>query len=173
MHEFKRKILIQVSILTCIVVIFGTFFVLFRKNIEHQLTQANSLKEKKFIFSQSASGIVKLKKEWEIAQENKVALEMYVPTKDELVIIPQRIKSIANTMGVVVSFVYGQEQDKKKEANIKSIQYTLSVEGPEGSVRTFMTDIDKGFNTLAIDTIDIARISSGIKISATGKVFYR
>ena len=120
MHEFKRKILIQVSILTCIVIIFGTFFVLFRKNIEHQLTQAKSLKEKKFIFSQSASGIVKLKKEWEITQENKVALETYVPTKDELVTIPQRIKSIANTMGVTVSFVYGQEQGKE-EANTKSI----------------------------------------------------
>ncbi len=173
MLGLRKKILIRTIVLVCIVLIFAAFFILFKKNIEHQMEIIGTLKSKRLLFSQSASGIVLLKGEWEIARQHTEALREYAPSKDDLVFIPQRLKDIAQAAGVTVSFAYGQELGEKQAESAEAVQFTASVEGERSRIQAFLRSIDLEFRTINTDTLDITTLPSGsLRVSMAGKVQY-
>lgn len=198
MQESKKKILIQILILACVVGVFLLFSVLFRKNIEHQISNISVLKLRKQEFSQSASGIVALKKEWETAQQQEFIFAPYELRESDLVTIPQELKNMGEKLGVSVTFVYGTEakqgnafpgskttlfnipiaygtevEQKNTFSSTKAIFFTASAEGGKERVVEFLKDVDDKFRTLSINTFDAMEPTpSTLRVSITGKISY-
>jgi Tfp pilus assembly protein PilO len=170
MLNLRKKILIQAIVLACILGVLATFLVLFKQNIEHQLTTLNGLKSRKELFSRSATGLVELKKEWETAKQYEPALAEFAPTREDLVGIIQQVKQIGQNHGVTVTFAYGPEVEGFQS---KAIQFTASADGSLTGISAFLREFDSSFNTAQVDTLDITQKSQGVHVSMIGKVRYR
>ena len=177
MPEFKKNILRNGGIVGIIIVLFATFFLLFRANISHQLEIIKELAQRRDTYSHSSEGLAVLIKDWDVAQQYKDRLQILVPKKDDIVLLSKELQARAQKDGVSIVFSFNAESETKlPQGDIGSIGFTATIEGAIKNILSFLNEVEESYYALQIQTFDLSTgITNNASLSrffVTGKVFF-
>ena len=157
MINFKKQLIREGVFALVAVIIFSAFLTLFNLNIKNQVGIINSFKSQRSVLSRSISELSLLIKDWETARNYKDKVAQLVPQKDSLVLVPNELKNLAKSSGLVLGFSFGPETNVQREGDLGSISFTASVEGPIESIANFFSDMESRYYSIKIESFDLSK----------------
>lgn len=172
MDDFKKYLIRNGIAVGVIIVVFITFFVLFRLNIDRQLEVITHLKSQKAVVAQSAENLAILIKDWEIVKQWKDQVRKLVPQKDALVLLSKNFQDIAKLRSVSLNFSFGGETNPASQDSLGSVSFTAVAEGKRENLLQFFEDLENKYYSLKIRVLDITSQGTFDRAFFTGDVFF-
>ncbi len=174
LRSFKQRLIFQVFLVVLVLVVFITFLLLFRANINHQLSIIENIKSEIFQSSNSVENLSLLIGDWKKVKDYRDEVESLVPHKDDFVSLPKDIESMAKENNVSASFSFEDEDPSSKNKELKSIGFTINMRGRSNDVISFLEKIENKYHSINISILDYSfdRTNGNTKIFAKGILFY-
>lgn len=174
LRSFKQRLIFQIVLIVLVLAVFITFLLLFRANINHQLSIIEDIKSEIFQSSNSVENLSMLIGDWKVVKDYRDAIGSLVPHKDDFVSLPKDIEVMANANNVSTSFSFESEDPSSKNKELKSIGFTLNIRGESNDVISFLEKIENKYHSINISILDYSfdRANGNAKIFAKGILFY-
>jgi len=172
-QNFKKRLLIELSVLLGIILIMGGTLVYFASTIR---TKGDAVIEaRKILMSRSYAieNFAGLRGDWnQGAKEGLELLRDSVPIKDQLITLGKDFQFLAGRAGL--EFSYAPIGETAPAApSLGSIQFRISVTGPYDVIQKYITTL-QGFRYITtVDGVSFARSGTSYEAVITGKTYFR
>ncbi|GEM_PF-4406478 len=172
--DYKKALTRELIILGVVIIIFVTFFILFRANINKEAESIATLQSQRSLLIQSTEGLSILKKQWDQARLYKDDVFLLVPSKDDLVEYNNRLKEVAAGDDVVFTFSFGNEEPGAG-GGLNLIAFSATAEGRPSQLISFMKHLEEQFFSIRIDSLDMRNQerSDVMRLSFNGYVYFK
>lgn len=172
---FTPKVIINLSVLLGFLVFISLVLSFLGKEIQDK---ANRIRDQRAEIGLRINSISKLAELSAAAKEAEPALEelsSLLPKRDELVVFPRYIDTLATESSVDDRFSFKGDDIDPTETEAGHSSFTLSVTGSYSNVLTFLEKMEKGRFIIKVESFDVVlqRDESGFKADIQGLVFFR
>jgi hypothetical protein len=168
-REFKKKLIVQLTVGAVILGVVGAFVVLFEMNISNQADALVRLKEQRALLYNSSQNIAQLVQGAKQAREYETAISALVPTKDQVLLTQKNLQDLGTSQGVAVNISFDQES-VADDLGMKSIPFTATAEGSFSNILNFLRALEKKYPYIGLTSIDVTTQNS--RVTFLGKMLF-
>ncbi|MEK7629774.1 MAG: hypothetical protein AAB432_00110 [Patescibacteria group bacterium] len=173
MDHFRRKILIEISIASAVIIALFVGIFLFVSNIQSNTDKIIDLRNTLTQKSLSLERFTILNKQYTDKAKNYLtSLQNVVPTRDKLINISKDFQNITVSTGLNYGFTLGNEAPATNE-NLGSIGFQLNLGGDLWKLVDFLPQLPRFHYLTMIDNLTLGGRDSSEQMNITGRVFFR
>ncbi len=173
MEDFKKRLILTISISLSIILVLGGLFYYFHNDILKKVTKINSYRQ------ELASRVSILDRIYVLEQEHTKSLSYFakleeaLPTETEMVNLEEVLQNLAGQNDLNLSFRFGL-LNEATEQEPKNYSFNLILTGEKDNILKWMDSLQKLNYTIRVDQIELTQTSSQ-KYSAKilGRVYLR
>ena len=177
MGDFKKRLILILSISLSIILILGGLFYYFRNDISKRVIKIDSYRQ------ELASRATILNRIHLLEQEHTKSLPYFekltgaLPTETEMVNLEEVLKDLAGQNDLDLSFRFGL-LNEATEQEPKNYSFNLILTGEKDNVLKWMDGLQKLNYTIRVDQIELSQTSSEINkfyysVKILGRVYLR
>jgi Tfp pilus assembly protein PilO len=149
--DFKTRLIVQILLIFGILVIFGGTLIFLGRDMKNTAEEIGSTKTDLAIKLAQLGDLARLREDVRIANAKLPILQGALPTKDNLLGLPNRLSNVAVNDGVSINFQFGTEQEG-------NIDFNLTVEGTYDAMVKFIGDVELTMPFINFSSIDLVQI---------------
>ncbi len=177
MGDFKKRLILILSISLSIILVLGGLFYYFHNDILKRVTKINSYRQ------ELASRASILNRIYVLEQEHTKSLPYFgklteaLPIETEMVNLEEVLKNLASQNDLNLSFRFGL-LNEATEQEPKNYSFNLILTGEKDNVLKWMDGLQKLNYTIRVDQIELSQTSSGggkfyYSVKILGRVYLR
>ncbi len=172
---FAPKVIVNLSVLFGFLVFIVMILSFLGKEIKDK---AQQIQDQRTEIGSRINSISKLADLSATAKEVQPALDelnSLLPKRDELVIFPRYINTLATESGVDEHFSFNGGEVSPAGAEAGYSAFTLSITGPYANVMAFLEELEKGNFVIRVEGLDVTiqTGSASFKADIQGLIFFR
>jgi len=173
MSDFKKRIYINLGVITGIIAIFVAFSILLRLNIEKENSLIMKIKNDKNKIAQSSENLALLIKDETEARPYLDKVKNLVPQKGDLVNLKRDMNDLARQNNTSLSFNFGSESAGELNTGLGAVNFNAQADGTIDNLLGFIRELEDKYFALKINSLDINRLSGPLmRIVFNGQMFY-
>jgi len=173
MGDFKKRLILILSISLSIILVLGGLFYYFRNDILKRATKINSYRQELASRVSILDRIYVLEQEYTKSLPYFVKLTEALPTETEMVNLEEVLKSLAGQNDLDLSFRFGL-LNEATEQEPKNYSFNLILTGEKDNILKWMDGLQKLNYTIRVDQIELTQTSSqGYSAKILGRVYLR
>jgi len=171
--EFKKQLWIVGGSLLGIIVVAFIFVILFRLNINNEVSAIQALQSQKNQSFSSAQEFAVLSDGAKIIRPYESLVSDLMPTKDAVLSVTKSLQTLGSQNGVALTTAFGQEAPANAHG-VGSISFSASLNGSGSSIAQFLQAIEKNYFYIVVTSVDVASLDPAKvgKGTLTGKIFF-
>jgi Tfp pilus assembly protein PilO len=173
MGDFKKRLILTISISLSIILVLGGLFYYFHNDILKKVTKINSYRQ------ELVSRVSILDRIYVLEQEHTKSLPYFtelkeaLPTETEMVNLEEVLQDLAGQNDLNLSFRFGL-LNEATEQEPKNYSFNLILTGEKGNILKWMDGLQKLNYTIRVDQIELTQTgSSGIESYYSAKILGR
>lgn len=172
MDDFKKQLIIKLSIALGIISVFSVALVLMGRDIGKR---AQAIRDQRIEIAnrnQSLSVIANLQKDFNDAQKYTSILENALPTSNQLFDFPKELEFLAKKQNMGFGFSFGSETPPS-ESQPGSAAFVLTIQGTRAQIINFIKTLEEIRFLVNIGSIDISGAGDGFGATIGGIVYFQ
>ena len=159
MGDFKKRLILILSISLSIILVFGVLFYYFYNDISKKVVQINTYRQEVASRATILDRIQLLEQEYTKSLPYFEKLNEALPTETEMVSLEEVLQNLADQNNLDLSFRFGL-LNEVTEQEPKNYSFNLILSGEKDSVLKWMDSLQQLNYTIRIDQIELTQISS-------------
>ena len=173
MGDFKKRLILILSISLSIILVLGGLFYYFHNDILKKVIKINTYRQELASRVSILDRIYVLEQEYTKSLPYFVKLTEALPTETEMVNLEEVLKSLAGQNDLDLSFRFGL-LNEATEQEPKNYSFNLILTGEKDNILKWMDGLQKLNYTIRVDQIELTQTSSqGYSAKILGRVYLR
>ena len=177
MGDFKKRLILILSISLSIILVLGGLFYYFYNDISKRVIKINSYRQELVSRASILNRIYVLEQEYKKSLPYFAKLTEALPTETEMVNLEEVLKNLANQNDLDLSFRFGL-LNEATEQEPKNYSFNLILTGEKDNILKWMDGLQKLNYTIRVDQIELSQTSSGesksyYSVKILGRVYLR
>lgn len=177
MGDFKKRLILILSISLSIILVLGVLFYYFYNDISKKVVQINAYRQEVVSRATILDRIQLLEQEYTKSLPYFEKLKEALPTETEMVSLEEVLQNLADQNNLDLSFRFGL-LNEVTEQEPKNYSFNLILSGEKDSVLKWMDSLQQLNYTIRIDQIELSQTSSSegesyYSVKILGRVYLR
>lgn len=177
MGDFKKRLILILSISLSIILVLGGLFYYFRNDISKRVIKINSYRQELASRASILNRIYVLEQEYKKSLPYFAKLTEALPTETEMVNLEEVLKNLAGQNDLDLSFRFGL-LNEATEQEPKNYSFNLILTGEKDNILKWMDGLQKLNYTIRVDQIELSQTSFGesksyYSVKILGRVYLR
>jgi len=173
MEDFKKRLILTISISLSIILVLGGLFYYFYNDILKKVIKINTYRQELASRVSILDRIYVLEQEYTKSLPYFIELEKALPTETEMVNLEEVLQDLAGQNDLNLSFRFGL-LNEATEQEPKNYSFNLILTGEKNNILKWMDGLQKLNYTIRIDQIELTQTSSqGYSAKILGRVYLR
>jgi Tfp pilus assembly protein PilO len=169
--KFKRRLIINLSILVGGIIILGLIVFLLNMDISRRVNRINDFKNELTLRNQTVDFLSRSTTELEKIEPALNILKDILPEKDQLINFPRELEQLANQYSIDIGFNFGNEV-ASTESDPGKINFDMRLAGGYDQITGFLSELEENPYFISIATININLLESGNYALVASGVIY-
>lgn len=173
MNNFKKKLLIELSIVILIVLALASGIWFFGSNVQRYSEEIVDLRAELARKSTAIDSLARLRADYDVKAKNYLAfLYSRIPLKDQLINLPREYRFLASQANLQYGFAFGEEVSGN-ENTLPSVKVNLNVSGQMNQLFNFIRSLGQFRYLNTLDSVSLTSQGGGASMTIMGRVFFR
>ena len=177
MGDFKKRLILILSISLSIILVLGGLFYYFHNDISKRVVKINSHRQEFASRASILNRIYVLEQEYTKSLPYFEKLAEVLPTETEMVNLEEVLKDLAGQNDLNLSFRFGLLNEATEQES-KNYSFNLILTGEKDNALKWMDGLQKLNYTIRVDRIELNQTSSGgaksyYSVKILGRVYLR
>jgi Tfp pilus assembly protein PilO len=173
MDDFKKKLILILSISLSIILVLGGLFYYFYNDISKRVIKINAYRQELASRASILNRIYVLEQEYKRSLPYFEKLTEALPTETEMVNLEEVLKNLAGQNDLDLSFRFGL-LNEATEQEPKNYSFNLILTGEKNNILKWMDGLQKLNYTIRVDQIELSQTSSQeYSTKILGRVYLR
>lgn len=168
--EFKKHLIVVIFIPLGIILILSASLIFLGSDIASRANQINQLRRDLNFRLQATESLSGLRQDTEQVKSYLPVLEVFLPTRDQLISFLSDLNIIAKQSLVEISSSLGEE-NPKQDTGPGSVNFTITIQGIFDNLINFLKTLENGRYFTKIISLDSINQGDNFKTTLIGHVF--
>ncbi|PIR87617.1 hypothetical protein CO179_01440 [candidate division WWE3 bacterium CG_4_9_14_3_um_filter_39_7] len=170
MENFKRRLIISVSLLVGALLIFIILIILVNSDLNKSAENISAIKNQVVARNQAIEVIAGSASIMDEVRYDTKVLEKILPNKDELINLPTQLEALAASLHLEFAFRFGAE--KSGDTGQSTIDFVMTLAGQYENIRLFLSDLEIHRYIISLGSMDLQHgQTGGYSLSTAGTIF--